>query len=420
MKRTILLIALFVLTHQVPQHPAIQIGEDRLLSVDGPAQPLAESHLSSNPSNPSQLLVGVIQFDSPDGNDRTCVAWISFDGGQRWMRHALPVQGCFDPWGVILQDGSAIMVMGGYIKDREDNLFLFRSADGGRTWPDSPLALGAHHDHPMVIAQGSQVYVVSAEGVRNNANQHRSTVSVARSQDGGKTFGPPTRVTASNAGYEAEGPVLLSDGALMVGFHDHHRQGGDKWLARPRSWLLRSNDQGRTFSEPLLVSESCESRGGWPSMAVDGNDRLFWLCVTDKFNGVLVQRSDDRGESWSEPLRLNHSETADSFTPSIAVNKDSVIGVSWYEIHHKSCFDVYFTASLDHGKTFLPEVRVSSATSCPDTPQDKGTFDAGTTFGAGGDYSGLAATADGLFHVVWSDARSGIYQLRTATVSVKR
>jgi hypothetical protein len=142
--------------------------------------------------------------------------------------------------------------------------------------------------------------------------------------------------------------------------------------------------------------------------------------VTDKFNGVLVQRSDDRGESWSEPLRLNHSETADSFTPSIAVNKDSVIGVSWYEIHHKSCFDVYFTASLDHGKTFLPEVRVSSATSCPDTPQDKGTFDAGTTFGAGGDYSGLAATADGLFHVVWSDARSGIYQLRTATVSVKR
>jgi len=142
--------------------------------------------------------------------------------------------------------------------------------------------------------------------------------------------------------------------------------------------------------------------------------------VTDKFNGVLVQRSDDRGESWSEPLRLNHSETADSFTPSIAVNKDSVIGVSWYEIHHKSCFDVHFTASLDHGKTFLPEVRVSSATSCPDTPQDKGAFDAGTTFGAGGDYSGLAATADGLFHVVWSDARSGIYQLRTATVSVKR
>ncbi len=62
---------------------------------------------------------------------------------------------------------------------------------------------------------------------------------------------------------------------------------------------------------------------------------------------------------------------------------------------------------------------MSSATSCPDTAQNKGVFDNGT-FGAGGDYSGLAATSDGMFHVVWSDARSGIYQLRTATVSVKR
>ena len=79
-------------------------------------------------------------------------------------------------------------------------------------------------------------------------------------------------------------------------------------------------------------------------MAVDGKDRLFWLCIADKFNGVLVQRSDDRGESWSQPLRLNHSETARSFTPSISVNKNGVIGVSWYEIHDKSCFDVYFTA----------------------------------------------------------------------------
>jgi len=419
-KRTILLIAVFVLAPQVPEHPAIQISEDRLLSLDGPALPLAESQISTNPDNTNQLLAVVIQFDSPDGNNRTCVSWGSFDGGQNWIRRALPVRGCFDPWGVILQDGSAIMVMGGYLPGRDDNLFLFRSPDGGRTWPDSPLGLGAHHDHPMVIAQRNQVYVVSGGGVHNSFNQHRSSVSVAHSRDGGRAFGPPTDVIASNLAYQAEGPMLLSDGTLVVGFHDYHWQHGDKWLVRPRSWLVRSIDQARTFSEPLLISESCESRGGWPSMAVDGKDRLFWLCIADKFNRVLVQRSEDRGESWSEPVRLNHSEKADSFTPSIAVNREGVIGVSWYEIHDKTCFDLYFTASLDSGKTFLPEVRVSSATSCPDTPQDKGVFDAGTTFGAGGDYSGLTATSDGLFHVVWSDARTGIYQLRTATVSLKR
>jgi hypothetical protein len=410
----------FLALLQAQDHPTIEVGEDRLLSADGPARPLAESHLSADPGNPNHLLVGVIQFDSPDRNNRTCVAWASFDGGLEWERHAFPVLGCFDPWGVILQDGSAIMVMGGYVPGHDDNVHLFRAPDGGRTWPSSPLGLGAHHDHPMVIAQGNQVYVASSQGVRNSANQVRSTVSVVHSQDGGKTFGPPTRVIASNAGYDATGLALLSDGTFVVGFHDHHRKGSNKWLVRPRSWMLRSADQARTFSDPLLVSESCQSRGGWPSTAADGHDRLFWLCIADKFNGVLIQRSDDRGESWSEPLRLNHSETADSFTPSIAVNKDAVIGVSWYEIHPKNCFDVYFTASPDGGETFLPEVRVSSATSCPDTPQNKGVFDPGMTFGAGGDYSGLAATLDGAFHVVWSDSRSGVRQLRTASVRVKR
>jgi len=415
----IAMVGVFLVLLQAQYHPSIEIGEDRLLSAGGPALPLAESQLSGNPNNAKHLLVGVVQFDSPDGNNRTCVAWASFDGGQHWIRRALPVQCGGDPWGVILPDGSAIMVVLGYVKGREDNAFLLRSPDGGRTWPETPLGLGSHHDHPMVIARGNQVYVASGGGVHNSSNQHRDSVSVAHSGDGGRTFGPPTDVIASNLGYQAEGPVVLSDGTFVVGFHDYCCQHGDKWLLRPRSWLVRSSDEGRTFSEPLLVSESCESRGGWPSMAVDGKDRLFWLCIADKFNGVLVQRSDDRGESWSQPLRVNHSETARSFTPSISVNKNGVIGVSWYEIHDKSCFDVYFTASLDSGKTFLPEVRVSSATSCPDTPQNKGAFDPGTTFGAGGDYSGLAATSDGIFHLVWSDARTGIYQLRTASVAVK-
>ena len=415
------MVGVFLVLLQAQDHPSIEVGEDRLLSDSGPARPLAESHLSADPSNPNHLLVGVTQTDSPDGNDRTCVAWVSFDGGQRWTRSALPPQGCADPWGVLLPDGSAIMVMLGYVKGREDNAFLLRSPDGGHTWTESPLGLGDHHDHPMVIGQGNLVYVVSSQGVQDRASGRRSSVYVLHSQDGGKTFDQPTHTVPSIIpAFAAGAPALLSDGTLVVGIHDPKRQGADKGLPRPHSWVLRLRDRGRMFSEPLLVSESCESRGGWPSMAVDGKDRLFWLCIADKFNGVLVQRSEDRGKSWSEPLRLNHSETARSFTPSIAVNKDGVIGVSWYEIHDKSCFDVYFTASLDGGKTFLPEVRVSSATSCPDTPQNRGVFDPGTTFGAGVDYSGLAATSDGVFHVVWSDARSGIYQLRTASVTVRR
>lgn len=407
-----------LLLAQMANGTSMHVGEDRLLSASGPALPLVESQLSANANNPKHLLAVVIQFDPPNGNNPACVSWASFDGGQSWIRRVLPIQ-CFgDPWGAILSDGSAVAVALGHVNGHEDNAFLLRSPDGGRTWPDAPVGLGAHQDHPMVIAKGNDVYVASGGGLRNSANQHRDAVSIVHSQDGGRTFGPATNVIASNLAYQAEGPVVLSDGTFVVGFHDYHWQIGDKWLAKPRSWMLRSSDHGRTFSEPLLISESCNSLGGWPSMAADSDNRLFWLCIADKFNGVLVQRSDDRGESWSEPVRVNHIEKADSFTPSIAVNRDGVLGVSWYEIHDKNCFDVYFTASLDHGKNFLPEVRVSNAPSCPDTPQNNGVFDPGKTFGAGGDYSGLAATSDGIFHVVWSDARTGIYQLRTTTVTI--
>jgi len=36
-------------------------------------------------------------------------------------------------------------------------------------------------------------------------------VSVARSTDGGATFGPPTRVIASNLSYEPNNPAELSE-----------------------------------------------------------------------------------------------------------------------------------------------------------------------------------------------------------------
>lgn len=163
---------------QPQEYPTIEVGEDRLLSADGPARPLSESQLSADPNNPKHLLAVVIQFDSPERN--TCVAWASFDGGQRWIRRALPIQ-CFgDPWGAILSDGSAITVMLGHMDGHDDNAFLLRSPDGGHTWPGPPLGLGAHNDHPIVVAQGAQVYAASGGGIHNSANQHRDAPCFTR------------------------------------------------------------------------------------------------------------------------------------------------------------------------------------------------------------------------------------------------
>lgn len=161
------------------------------------------------------------------------------------------------------------------------------------------------------------------------------------------------------------------------------------------------------------------------SLAVDTStrpvrDRLYVVCANRERNAVYVHHSAERGEKWTEPVRADAVTGGASFrrTPSVAVNKDGVVGVCWYERRREAdgeCQHVYSTASLDGGKTFLPEARASTAASCQDTPRNGGSA---KRRAAGGDYSGLAASHDGSVHVLWSDSRGGIYRLRGARVGV--
>ena len=52
-------------------------------------------------------------------------------------------------------------------------------------------------------------------------------------------------------------------------------------------------------------------------------------------------------------------------------------------------------------------------------PRAGGSFDVGQRWPAGGDYFGLAVSPDGTFHVLWSDSRTGVFQLRTALIEVR-
>ena len=121
----------------------------------------------------------------------------------------------------------------------------------------------------------------------------------------------------------------------------------------------------------------------------------------------------------------------------LAVNKDGVVGATWYDTREASdgqiLFHEYFAASTDGGKTFLPPVRVSSAIS---SPRGAGNMNVqasvsrykqyarlqmpsvASRWPTGGDYVGLAADRNGVFHPFWADARTGAFQIYTAAVSV--
>jgi hypothetical protein len=408
--------------------PSVRVGEDR--AVDLPAfagMPLIEPHLTVDPREARHLVGAVMAVQSVDWKTRsavTCVALASFDGGVSWRAHDLAVLECGDPWTAVLADGTAVVTVLGSVAGGEAGILVYRSPDGGRTWPRQPQVLPGAYDHETMThdasggSAGGTLYLVAGRMLADPAG---STLEVMRSGDGGVTFAVGS-TDPSTLSYEAENPVVLADGTLVVPFEDHHTAAGTP-LERRRAWVVLSRDGGRTFSEAKLIGEGCNrSRpAAFPALAVDASggpfrDRLYWVCEADRFEGVLLYVSADRGETWSAPVRVERSRSRHPWahSPMVAVDRDGVVAVAWYDGRNHSwheCHDLYVTVSRDGGVTFLPEAKVSTASSCPFTPRNG---DAAWRYPAGGEYFGLAALPGGGFQLLWSDSRSGVYQLRTA------
>lgn len=419
---------------QEPPTGEIAVGPDHSLRLEAISGPVTEPYLVADQWNPSHLIGAAIAVKTPDLSERSCLVFTTFNGGATWGVHEFPVKDCSDPYAATLPDGSVLVSM---LNDSGKNVgfLVFRSADGGRTWSEQPLVMPGNHDHGTLVVdlthgpRTGSTYAVSQGTALDVSGQPRPATLVARSLDYGKTFADPTPVMLSDLWMTAMNPVVLSDGTLVVPFSTFGRtmaDGGFEWLRSELDWMVTSNDGARTFSIPLFVSDACGRT--FPVLATDASggpyhDRLYWVCNDRDFRHIYLHYSSDRGKSWSEPVPVNHGSGHDPYvrTPTVAINGNGVIGVSWYDGRDDSgdaayrCQELFFSASLDGGQTFLPEVKVSSAKSCPAT---SGNGQAGRRWPAGRDYHGLAATSDGRFHVLWADSRSGVYELRSATIDV--
>src|SRR4029453_9405971 len=132
---------------------SVQVSADQLLSTSLPVRPLGEPHLAANPTNPRHLVGAAIMSvrDEADLQKVQCVAMASFDGARTWITHEFSGIGCHDPWVAVLDDGTAIFIGIEIINRSPVDLKLFRSPDGGRTWPTIPQSFGSNHDHPTLI-----------------------------------------------------------------------------------------------------------------------------------------------------------------------------------------------------------------------------------------------------------------------------
>ena len=423
---------------------SIHLDKPVLVSRGHADEPHVEPFLAAQPTDPDRLLGAAITFPHPDApgelNGSIVVGYRSDDAGRSWVRSEFPACRA-DPWVAFDDDLAFVTCLG---QDQE-TLEVYSSPDGGTTWTQ-PTEItagdGGGIDRPVVVVGPS-----SAEGVgplyaaygrpipMDGLSRPRFGPSLSTSDDGGASFEEPVFVRHDNLEQQPFDATVLSDGTLALFFMDFASPEG--LLEHRRTWLVRSDDRGRTLSVPLLVLEQRADEMPW-SVAVDRStlhrDRLyvvsdgFWKrrgtapgsLPPDPGSGLFVIWSDDRGESWSRRVEVaDPPPMTNQETPAIAVNGNGVVGVAWYDTRQDpkgECFDIYFAASVDGGETFLPDVRVTPTSSCPSAVPEQRML--ATRWPFGGDYSGLAASPDGRFHLLWADSRDGVYQIWSATATV--
>jgi hypothetical protein len=224
----------------------------------------------------------------------------------------------------------------------------------------------------------------------------------------GEKFSTPVTIDCKGQLHAFTQPVVLSDETMVVAY-----------TGPANNVSVRSSiDGGKTFSKPYTVTKIAGHTHGYNQLAADlTNDRLYFVRASD---GIWLNYSEDKGKAWSKNIRADmflNSSASHAMIPSVAVNKNSVLGISWVDKQtDPNKTDVYFTASRDGGNSFSHPVRVSSVSTDAKTSANA---DVANKFPGGGHYSAIATKQDGSFQLVWSDSRTGVFQLQTCNVVVR-
>ncbi len=371
-----------------------------------------EPSVAVDPKNPDHVMVGVIDYNSPN-----VVSYVSIDRGATW-------DGPFQPRYLEKDLGAGGDPSVGF--DRKGNAYV------------SSISIGIEE-----FNIGGVPYEVET-----------SSVAVAKSTDGGFTWGTPARSSGSRVRIEAMQVSQGVGGFLAIGFLDkpwmvvgpsradsskdtifvtytsfvvrydivYFLNGQLYYFANPvletSIELVKSDDQGQTWSKAISVSPTVRReftggpikrviQGSQTGVAPDGTVYVAWFDSTDdgEFVGlgeVSIAKSEDgartfstpvlvdsRGETPFKPRTANFRAWASAF-PQIAVGPNGEVSVVYVARPSDKATDdgdVFFATSVDKGENWSRK-RIN------DDGTDRFQF-----------FPSIAYDPKGVIHVMWGDFR---------------
>ena len=374
-----------------------------------------------------------------DGSGITNVLAFTRDGGRHWRERRVPGLDCTgddgvaltgDPWLSYGRDG--ILYMSSATDTGSDDpqtnnfrhvkVMVNRSRSGGKRWSDAIQVEDStfFNDKPGITAdpqRGRRVYATWTRGTNPTFSQ--GEVMVARSGNRGRTWSQPSvAVDPPTTSIFPWGSTIrvLPDGTLLDTVMQWHTQ--DLTVPTSGTWeavAARSTDRGRTWSTPAQIAQvpvpfvadpdSLRRIRSTPHISLDtahrGTAYVAWhQRGGDGVSEVVVARSEEGGLTWSEPVVVDGA-THRAFLPEVAVARNGVVGVTYFDLRADRAGDseltseLWFAWSTDRGQTWR-ERRLS------------GPFDYGSAVEVParslflGDYFGLAGLRRG-FAAAWAE-----------------
>jgi len=459
----------------VDKSSPISVGPNVRISTANSDRAHWETRIAADPEHAGALLACSFIHSTKDNTFHT-VVYRSADSGNSWQPSLESDAGDFtgDPDCIFGVDGSALFATLPlhYEADLPHETRVYRSSDGGQHW-EKPVSLPFVDREYLAVdrTSGSRHGQVYMQGNRFRATvdgDERIVFSLFRSSDRGATFKEPVELISDgeHMPFGNGSSEVLSDGTYVAIFAEWDDRKKLTNIQTPpvsvgNIKIVRSSDGGEKFDKADVVGPWYECYSamtlGIPMLAADHSsgpfkDRLYavWGDAKSGRCDVRFSYSSDKGKSWSTSVVINDDpdpndpqHISHQSMPVIAVNKNGVVGIAWYDrrdTRDDLGWYVRFSASLDGGETFLPSVRVSNA---PEVHKrdaalpiwvyaeggggyptrrrnSKVTINISTDQGesGGGDTAGMAADAEGNFHPLWVDNRTGVLQLWTAAISV--
>ena len=335
--------------------PAPSFSRDILITRDFSNSPMqTEPMIAVNPNDPEHLLLGTIDYNFPNVS-----AYVSFDGGATWegpqqphfLRDDLGAGG--DPIVGFDRDGTAYL---GFISIGVEeftigpavdfavvsSIALSRSEDGGLTWgePVSAARSGFERDlhtdeegrtrgeielgfldKPWIAIGPSpsdrskdSIYITYTKFVSRfsifNIGEFpffgvpvvETVIELVRSDDGGRTWSDPVAVSPTVRRIFGDDPEAEEEGARDAA---RLQDGGDGDGDGDGE-----GDGDEEEEEPSVVGTKRTVQGSQPAVAPDGALYVTWMDSTnDKaFEGlaeIFVARSDDGGATFTRPVRAS-------------------------------------------------------------------------------------------------------------------